>query len=81
MRLEASLTFSLNSGIRCGPDIAKAMALGARMCFIGRSYVYGLVLGVQAGVSHVLKSVVNINHNMLSGTTALFFLTTVMSPG
>jgi lactate 2-monooxygenase len=32
------------------------MALGARICFIGRTHVYGLVLGEQAGVSHVLKS-------------------------
>jgi lactate 2-monooxygenase len=45
-----------DSGIRCGADIAKAMALGAKMCFIGRPYVYGLVLGGQAGVSHVFKS-------------------------
>jgi lactate 2-monooxygenase len=45
-----------DSGIRCGADIAKAMALGARMCLIGRPYVYGLVLGGEAGVSHVFKS-------------------------
>ncbi|CAI6332869.1 unnamed protein product [Periconia digitata] len=45
-----------DSGIRCGADIAKAMALGARMCLIGRPYVYGLVLGGQAGVSHVFKA-------------------------
>lgn len=45
-----------DSGIRCGADIAKAMALGARMCLIGRPYVYGLALGGQAGVTHVFKS-------------------------
>lgn len=45
-----------DSGIRCGSDIAKAMALGAKMVLVGRPYVYGLVLGGQAGVSHVLKS-------------------------
>lgn len=45
-----------DSGIRCGADIAKAMALGARACLVGRPYVYGLALGGEEGVSHVLKS-------------------------
>lgn len=45
-----------DSGIRCGADIAKALALGARMCLIGRPYIYGLVLGGEEGVQHVLKS-------------------------
>lgn len=45
-----------DSGIRCGADIAKAMALGAKMVLVGRPYVYGLVLGGQAGVTHVFKS-------------------------
>lgn len=50
------LDIIFDSGIRCGADIAKAMALGAKMVLVGRPYVYGLVLGGQAGVSHVLKS-------------------------
>jgi lactate 2-monooxygenase len=45
-----------DSGIRCGADIAKALALGAKMCLIGRPYIYGLVLGGQEGTAHVLKS-------------------------
>lgn len=45
-----------DSGIRSGADIAKALALGAKMCLVGRQYVYGLALGGQAGVEHVLKS-------------------------
>lgn len=45
-----------DSGIRCGADIAKALALGAKMCLVGRQYIYGLVLGGQAGVEHVLRS-------------------------
>ncbi len=28
-----------DSGVRCGADIAKALALGAKMCLIGRPYV------------------------------------------
>lgn len=45
-----------DSGIRCGADIAKAIALGAQACLVGRPYVYGLTLGGEEGVSHVLKS-------------------------
>ncbi|PYH77037.1 putative FMN dependent dehydrogenase [Aspergillus uvarum CBS 121591] len=44
-----------DSGVRCGADIVKALALGAKMVLIGRPYVYGLAMGGQAGVSHVLK--------------------------
>lgn len=52
----SKLDVLFDSGIRCGEDIAKAIALGAKMCLIGRPYVYGLALGGEAGVSHVLKS-------------------------
>ncbi|KAI9706183.1 MAG: hypothetical protein M1820_004944 [Bogoriella megaspora] len=45
-----------DSGIRCAADIAKALALGAKMVLVGRPYIYGLTLGGEAGVSHVLKS-------------------------
>ncbi|KAI1214665.1 putative FMN dependent dehydrogenase [Annulohypoxylon truncatum] len=45
-----------DSGIRSGADIAKALALGAKMCLIGRPYVYGLALGGEEGVAHVLRS-------------------------
>jgi len=50
------LEIIFDSGIRCGADIAKAMALGARMVLVGRPYIYGLALGGQPGVSHVFKS-------------------------
>ncbi|KUJ16958.1 L-lactate dehydrogenase [Mollisia scopiformis] len=45
-----------DSGIRAGADIAKAMALGAKMCLIGRPFIYGLVMGGEEGAQHVLKS-------------------------
>jgi lactate 2-monooxygenase len=50
------LDIFFDSGIRCGADIAKAMALGAQACLIGRPFVYGLALGGEEGVRHVLKS-------------------------
>jgi lactate 2-monooxygenase len=45
-----------DSGVRCGADIAKALALGAKMVLVGRPYVYGLAIGGEVGVRHVLKS-------------------------
>jgi lactate 2-monooxygenase len=45
-----------DGGIRGGADMLKALALGAQAVLIGRPYVYGLALGGEAGVRHVLRS-------------------------
>jgi lactate 2-monooxygenase len=45
----------LDSGVRCGADIFKALALGARAVGIGRPYVYGLALAGEAGVHAVME--------------------------
>lgn len=44
----------LDSGIRRGGDVAKALALGARAVMIGRAYLWGLAANGQAGVENVL---------------------------
>ena len=44
-----------DSGVRSGPDVVKALALGATAVAIGRPYAYGLAVGGQAGIEHVLK--------------------------
>lgn len=49
------LTVLLDSGVRNGADVVKAVALGAAAVLYGRPYVYGLGLGGQAGVTHVLR--------------------------
>ncbi|MBT2211012.1 lactate 2-monooxygenase [Actinomadura sp. NEAU-AAG7] len=49
----ASVLF--DSGVRTGADVVKALALGARAVLVGRPYAYGLALGGQAGVRHVLR--------------------------
>ncbi len=46
----------LDSGVRTGSDVLKAVALGASAVLIGRPYIYGLGLGGEAGVRHVLRS-------------------------
>jgi len=50
------LTVLFDSGIRSGADMLKALALGAQAVLIGRPYVYGLALGGEAGVRHVLRA-------------------------
>jgi 4-hydroxymandelate oxidase len=44
----------LDGGIRRGTDILKALALGARSVLIGRPTYWGLAVGGDAGVRHVL---------------------------
>ncbi len=44
----------VDSGVRHGSDIAVALALGADACAIGRAYLYGLMVGGEPGVDHVL---------------------------
>ena len=57
----------LDSGIRSGQDILKALALGAKGTMIGRSWLYGLGAMGQAGVTKALE----ILHRELDVTMAL----------
>jgi L-lactate dehydrogenase (cytochrome) len=44
-----------DGGILRGSDLAKALALGADACMVGRAYLYGLGAGGERGVELVLK--------------------------
>ena len=44
-----------DGGIRSGQDIAKALALGARGALIGRSFLYALAAGGEAGVAKAIE--------------------------
>jgi isopentenyl diphosphate isomerase/L-lactate dehydrogenase-like FMN-dependent dehydrogenase len=50
------LAVLFDSGVRTGTDTYKALALGADAVLIGRPYVYGLALDGQAGVRHVMRT-------------------------
>jgi L-lactate dehydrogenase (cytochrome) len=45
----------VDGGIRSGQDVLRALALGARSCMIGRSYIYGLGAGGEAGVAKAIE--------------------------
>jgi isopentenyl diphosphate isomerase/L-lactate dehydrogenase-like FMN-dependent dehydrogenase len=47
-------TVILDSGIRRGSDILKALALGAKMVLVGRATLYGTACGGQAGAARAI---------------------------
>jgi len=49
----------MDGGIRCGQDVLKAIALGARGTLIGRAFLYGLGALGEAGVSRCLEIIRN----------------------
>ena len=48
------LPVMIDSGFRRGTDVLKALALGARMVFIGRPFNYAAAYAGEAGVSHAI---------------------------
>jgi L-lactate dehydrogenase (cytochrome) len=57
----------LDGGIRSGQDVLKALAMGAKSTFIGRSFLYGLGAMGQAGVTKALEVI----HKEMDITMAL----------
>jgi lactate 2-monooxygenase len=49
------MTVLMDSGIRRGADVLKALALGADAVLLGRPYAYGLAVGGQEGVEAVIR--------------------------
>ena len=45
----------LDSGVRRGTDVLKAVSLGARAVLLGRGYVYPLMAAGEPGVRHILE--------------------------
>lgn len=62
----------MDSGVRRGSDVLKAVALGARMVFLGRPFMYAAAVGGQAGVRHaitLLRDEVDRNMAMLGANS------------
>jgi L-lactate dehydrogenase (cytochrome) len=57
----------LDSGIRSGQDVLKALSLGAKGTYIGRAFIYGLGAMGQKGVTSALEVI----HKELDTTMAL----------
>ena len=47
----------LDSGVRSGADVVKALALGADAVLLGRPYIWGLAVDGEAGVLAVLRAI------------------------
>ncbi|MBK7938354.1 MAG: alpha-hydroxy-acid oxidizing protein [Lewinellaceae bacterium] len=45
----------MDSGIRSGPDVARALASGAEFVFLGRSFMYGVAALGKAGGQHTIS--------------------------
>lgn len=52
------LMVMVDGGVRQGTDALKALALGARLVFVGRPYLWGLAVAGEAGVRRVLETLV-----------------------
>jgi L-lactate dehydrogenase (cytochrome) len=46
------MTIMMDSGIRRGSDVLKALALGAKFVFVGRPFLYAASIAGEAGVHH-----------------------------
>lgn len=63
----------LDGGVTDGTDVFKALAIGAKMVFIGRPVIWGLSIGGEEGV----KKILNILRKEFDFTLALTGCTSV----
>jgi L-lactate dehydrogenase (cytochrome) len=55
VQAKGSMKVMIDSGIRRGNDVLKAIALGADFAFIGRPFIYAAAISGQAGVAHAIR--------------------------
>ena len=68
-----SMTVTMDSGIRRGTDVLKALGLGAAFVFLGRPFLYAAAIGGREGVQHAIALLsLEIDRNMaMLGCTRL----------
>jgi L-lactate dehydrogenase (cytochrome) len=49
------MTVMMDSGVRRGTDVLKALALGAQFVFVGRPFLFAAAVAGEAGVRHAVK--------------------------
>lgn len=54
--IQGRMPVLMDSGIRRGDDVFKAIALGADAVLVGRPYLYGLAVGGEEGVKRVIRN-------------------------
>jgi L-lactate dehydrogenase (cytochrome) len=52
--VDGKIPLFLDGGVRRGADVVKALALGARACFVGQPQLWGVSVAGAEGVSHML---------------------------
>jgi L-lactate dehydrogenase (cytochrome) len=59
------MTVMMDSGIRRGTDVLKALGLGAQFVFVGRPFLYAAAIAGQPGVRHAITLLKDeIHHDM-----------------
>lgn len=49
------MTVMMDGGVRRGSDVIKALALGAKMVFLGRPFMYAAAVGGRGGIDHAIR--------------------------
>lgn len=55
--VDEKATVLVDSGVRHGADVIKAIALGAKAVMLGRPYAYAMASHGEAGVRHLIRSI------------------------
>ncbi len=58
-KYKGKIKIMMDSGVRSGPDIARALACGAEFTFLGRSFMYGVAALGEEGGTHTISILKN----------------------